>query len=574
MRPVTRTGLRPNRARRGAALLASVILSLVAVSLAMVLVGQILDATATSTQNADDGVAQRMAEDVTAQFTTALADDPTFYTRQLFHAERPRVCAPTGAPIDAEPDPSQPPASWPASCGPVWEYLPVGQTTAVYDPATALVRAEVYPPTVDDPTLRLVVLATIGQAEYAQESRWLIPSATQVHVYSAEELHLDTLAGATGTVAVNGTIYSPVGGSTPIRPEHTVGGVEPLTGARLLSECGFTGPLAGAEGNWESLPVTDRGATGCMTAATSTLDVRDLATVPLLADNARRSALPTADGCPTDTPPLVTTGGTARPAWLCLHHGHHLTTTDDTPVVVTTDGDNAPAAYHLMFVTTPHGPAVHVRVAEATVDDTATTYADASVSYAAGTHPLAPNGATWNDLGTFNLPATGAIRTDATTYVGACPAAVGGTGCDPTGPGVPVTVIAGTTHTPQDLIVAGPITRTPNAPVGLVAAGTVDVPFYTHLPGGDLTLGAHLFGLDDLTTRPDVGTPGGTLTVHGSIGAPHLDQLAGWDRVEVHQQDGHLLPTYVTFTPTWRHLSTTALAGASLCGETTCAELW
>lgn len=558
-------------------LVVTVVLSLVAITASMVIVQQTLAAATANADRADAAVAQRIADDVTAQFAAQLANDPQFYTAHLFYAERPRVCAATGEPIAAAGAPDLPPVPWPVECGPTWEYLPAGAVTPGYNPETVLARAQIAQPTIDDPALTLTALATIGSSEHATQTRYQVPSAARVTAYSSAVLNLDTLAA---TVTASGTIYAPGEVVTPTRPEHTAAVAEPLAGARVLTECAITGPAAGAISLWEAKSAAERAAAGCLTAPTEGPgDVRDLSAAPLSATTAIRSLAGIEhDLCPSGTPTLTPSGSASA---LCLTAGRTAVTVDGTVVTVARPDSAPTAAYRLTFLASEGAvPSVQVDAAGTTLSDP-DDQAAAAAAYTAGTHPVSPVGATWVTLGIFPLPQTGAILTDTTTYIGACAAHFAGGECSPTAPGEPVTVIAGTLAAPANLIVASPLAGTAAAPLGLVATGRLDIAAYatTAAPGANLTLEAHMYGAGigvtgpSITSRPSA-IPRGTLTIAGTLAGATLGPLPGWSAVHLSGADASELTRFVTFTPYWRQISHAVTPASAVCGQVSCAATW
>lgn len=562
-------------------LVTTIILSLVAITVSMVLVQQALASANDAQDWADARVAERVAGETVAAFTAQLAADPTFYAHRIFHAERPRVCPTTGQVVTPNPDPEAV-TVWPQECGTGWTYLPTGQTTDGYDPATALVRAQVAPPTAGDPTLRLTVLATVGRTEHAVVATYTRPDSSGLAVYSGQPLDLDTLAGDDGQLNLAGTVYSLTGGTVPDQavPDGA------LDQVRLVSECGFTNPEGDNPAQWENLDELARAAAGCPTEpGPDSVDVREVTTAPLEPSTALRTLERTTAHVCLETPTTTQDGGVNS---LCLRAGDTVVDVDGATVQIPDDV----AAYHLSFTDDPT-PGVVVRTAQVPPQEGA-SIAAAATSYAAGTHPVSASGVTWSDLGVLRLPATGVLVTDATTYVGQCAAAVGGTGCDPTAPAAPVTVIAGTPTSPADLVVAGPLTQpaVPDGedepqgeevvtfPVGLVATGQVRVPFWAHTAGGDLHLDGHLYAAGvgtpgpSLLTTPDPGNPGGNLVITGSVGAAHLGLLDGWAQVTVTGTPGQHLAGLPAFTWHWHPSGTQPLSPTQLCGARTCASTW
>lgn len=567
-----------SRAHRAMTLVATVVLSLVAVTVAMVVVQQVLAAGTRSADRADRAVAERVAADTVAQFETQLANDPTFWSRELFFAERPRVCAADSQPVSANPDPDAAPAQWPAQCGQQWQYVPQGSTTTTYDPATTLARAQITAPNGTDPHLTLTVLASVGASEYATSTTYEVPSASAVTVYSGADLDLDTLA-AGAPVTLAGTVYSAANLNTLTLPQHFAVTPEPLAGVRVLAECTITGPLGGAAGMWEATAAGDRTAAGCgQGVSADRSDVREVSAHALTPATANRSIAASAAAACSSEQPTLTAGTPTTSSSACLNVGRSVIDITGNLVPVTNPDASRPVAYRLRFVDVESVPAVAVDVANVALSDPSDP-SEAAAAFAAGTHPTSANGVAWSPLAVVPLPATGVIATDATTYVGHCVAYFAAGECTPSAPGAPVTVIAGTPAEPANLVVAAPVSAAPEVPLGLVATAGLDLPFYATAPGAALELSAHLYaagvGVDgaSVTSRPGAQSRP-ALRVDGSLGADVLGPLPGWDQMTVAARDASPLPGFVAFTPYWRTHASAPLTSTQLCGSLSCANTW
>lgn len=542
-------------------MLVTVVVSLLAVTVAMVVVHQVLLAADAARDRADRAAADRVVADVVDQFSTALAADPGFYTRELFWAERPRMCAATA--VTATGDPASEPTLWPDTCPQTWTYPSPGATVPGYDPATRVARVEVHPPSATDPTLRLVVAATVGSAEQATEVTYALPGASGATVWSAHDLNLDTLVGA-GTAAVSGTVYSGATVTTPTDPRHFAASpAGPVADARLVGECGVTGEGPDA-GRWVATRPGDRSGAGCEpTAQDGARDARDLAPTPIGGDAAERAVTALLSrACPDTAPAPVTTADGAWATAVCLHRGASVLTVDATLVTVPADT----TAYRVTFTGTASAPTVQVDVATSLTEPA--DPAAAAAAYTAGTHPASPVGGAWTTLGVLPAPVTGVLHADATVYVGSCPAAFGQPGCPAVTAQAPVTLVAGTPAAPARVVLAAPLA----GQVTLVATGQLEVAFYARPAGADLATSGHLLAL--ATSGPSLVTPapggwqGGTWRHTGALGGTTLAPLTGWDHLEI---TGALVRSPLAFAPSWRVVSHVTLDTMDLCQAASCA---
>jgi len=527
------------RRDRGITLIATVLMSVVAATISLVLVRQtVLSARADSVNTAFDD-AYRMALSAKTSFEQELAADPLFYTKSVFRYERPRLC--TKADPDAStpgatvtvpvlPDPgSRTDVPWPADCGQSWTYLGDGGTanlasddqasgptvsvsdgggnTVSWDPAQHPIRMEIVPPSASDPLLTVHILASSGSRETGLTATYRRSSATEVTAYSAGDLRMDSLYSptpdASGTLTVSGTLYA--GGKLylPTSPAD-------FTGAQLFAEGGFVGATPDT-GRLYTSTVAGGGQSGTLG------DIRSSVPDPLTLDGLR-AAYPqlAAAGCPSGTPALRTMGGVTYSTRLCLRSGTDLLDTAGQQIVDSTTGTQvgaAPAAYLLLFAGTRTAPTVKVytaATAPAQVGDCVLRCDLSAVSqadYKAGVFPASPPAAQrstaagaplWQPLGEFPLPVGGVLVTDADTYIGQCPASVGQpqTGCPTSTAQASVTVVAGSPDNPADVIIGSSLTGAkaaagqPAAQLGLVATKSLVVPFYARRPGGDLSVTA------------------------------------------------------------------------------------
>lgn len=597
--------------------MATVLLSTIAATIAMVVVHQTVLAARAQSVRSDFDAANRAALDTKLAFERALAEDPMFFTKRLFFAERPRMCPRTGpfqaviATGDSSDDATW--APWPADCPATWTYLPAGQKAlgddgASYDPATRTVRAEIIAPSATSSALTLRVLADVGTAETGLTATYRTSSSSAVTVYSQTDLRLDTVyaSAATGDdadVTVRGTLYS---GGVTFLPST---GAD-FTGAQLFAECGFVGllPEGGRFYAGKAGGVTAAGCPGGAPMPGSTGDIRTVARSPLALEQLRAGypAL-TVAGCPAGATPANLAGEVRLSTLLCLRSGRSLVdTADANHTVAATNSAGAqvaPAAYLLLFGGTHAAPTVRVFTAATAPSKVGacTIRCDlrslAAADFAAGLHPASPPGAgVWQPLGEFASPATGVIVTDADTFIGQCPTAITGTAaCPATTAHAPVTVVAGSPRAPRDIILAGPLAAGTDVHVGLIATRSVVVPYYARPAGGDLTVEANVLsfgyglpaGTSGLRAFPATQAPlevapgnyGGTFTIRGSIASPTLTAaLAGWRRVAVTPGASNgpdsAPPYFPGFAAGWQPQQVDRLSSFDVCTADSCATSW
>jgi hypothetical protein len=585
-------GLRAGR-RRGVTLVATVLLSLMAATIGLVVVRQTVLSTRTDTLRSDLDAAYAASVEGRADFERSLAADPRFYLSRVSAAERARVCAfPGGSvtvqpPADATQSVAWPPAGHP-ECADRWTY-------ATADHA-GVVREEITPPSPSDVNLHVRLLAAVGNAETGVSADYRMDTAGKFTAYSAGDLHLDDLASGAATT-LEGALYT---GGQMFLP--TTADVSLTEGTQLFAEDGFVGSPDGSVRAY-----TGGDAENGLRPIRATL--ADPQSLEGLRSTARRLQ---AVGCPGGAPVNFTSGNQYASS-LCLAAGAQV-----MPAAGTGGGSllTVPksAAYLLIFGGPTAPDTVDVYAASSAPNatgDCAITCdlpALAAGDVAAGTHPGGGVGArtVWGaKLGTFRLPTTGVITADADVYLSQCTTFTTAGGTCPSLNGSPepgmqvgrsVTVVAGSADAPHDVYLSGPVTAAGNARLGVVATGSVVVPYWSRPAGGSLRVDAALvaLGLDhDGTTAalrslpaelPPAGGPADpsyaqSLVIRGSVAAPDLDltSLAGFRAVAL-QADPELRvdpPPYLPgFTDTWSRYGAARLSSPAVCGQLRCVGSW
>lgn len=619
-------------------LVATVLLSAIAATIALVLVRQaVLSARAESVRS-DVDAAHQLALGAKAELEAELARDPQFYLSSLFRYERPRLCTtsradgsvsksavvPPERPTEVDnTDPTAPhDTPWPKACGSAWSYIGVGQyaigsgtngQVVTYDPVGHPVRMELSPPAPGQPNLKVRILAAKGRAETGLTLAYKPNSATALTAYSAQDLRLDAVlsneagAASAAAVAVRGTLYA--GGQMYLPTSEA-----DYAGAQLLAEDGFVGSIPDTGRFYTAGPVDD-----------STREIRSALSTPLALSGLRSAFSRMASVACPDGVPSARPGLPAYSSSLCLRHGMPVLATPagestERVITVSTTGSEIgqrPAAYLLMFAGTVQAPTVRVYTAAthpATAGECRIRCDLASVAaadYRAGRHPVstpaptrssAPGAPLWQPLGEMRLPVTGIIATDADTYIGQCSLSVDTSAgqCAQTTPARSVTVLAGTPDDPADIFVSGPLAGTTAtagataAQVGLVATRSVTIPYWARPQRGDLTVRANIVafgyglergesGLRSLPQRlaPREDNPnnyGGDLNIVGSVAAPSLEAaLPGWAHVTLSPNavaSATPPPNFPGFSAGWTQQSANRLSSFAVCAASSCASRW
>lgn len=556
-------------------MLATVLITVVAATIALGVVFSAVLATRAEANRVDYGRAAAEADRVRAAFERELADDPLFYLTRMFAYERPRKCladatdSETARKLAANPylapysDVAVAGPDWPLDlCGGVWGYPEAGSTRvrtvklalpstgdgprwwseADRDWTPTATRAEVHP----DPgtgQVRLTVLATDGGAEAGLEVVYGAPSAADWSLWSGSDLDLGQVlhrsaSAAPGSLGAGSAAFS----AGVLRVPET--GVD-VQSAVLAADGGVFGEVPSGTQVWSGRVGAGSFDNSLSRPGTRVLSevVDPIPTAPLL--QASAAALDVA-GCADGGQVPQNMTAKRLTTLLCLRPGQQVVTADGIRVAVPADArmillvptgaSAATAGLKVLYSTSP-------MVAEGSclLSGCDPSGADA-LAAAAGAHiqsPLTGSGTQWKLLGDFFYPSTGVVATGVDTVVGRCTGFTGASCAAEPGEtdggwrfAAPLTVWAGSSSAPADLWVAGPVRSA--VPVGLVAAGRVLIPSFASPSGVSLDLSAQVValgrGVSD--TAPLTGWPSGfagagfPVAVHGSLAATRTGALS------------------------------------------------
>lgn len=554
---------RAKREKRGVALLATAVITMIAAGAAIVVIKLTLDSTRVESANIERIAAKAEAEAVRVEFEEALAEAPYFYYSEVFAHERARVCTQNGSTVH------QPGSAWPTACGTTWSYQ---QATSPGD-----VRVEIVAPGVADPRLRLRILASAGRSEYGLEIHYATDSPARWALYSEAGLALDELPDGTNTLG--GEIHA--GGVIDLPTVETT-----MNGGLIVSEGGYgahpdTSPLSGE-------PIRFYGPTADASGSTYIESIRELYPTAVDLVGARAMFAANIDiACPGGTPVAVAT----YTSHFCAREGEMLLDTDGTLVEVPAGA----SAYLLLTGASGAGSidfyySTKTSSAPSTCGSGCDLASDSAGSIAAGTHP--GDISFWTKLGTFKLPDDGLIATDQATHVGLCGggfASASGTcsswnGAGKMGVDSNLTVLVGSLTNIVDAYLSGPIVSTSSTSFGVVAAGSVYLPYWNRPAAGSVAIDGAYTGLglgggtNSIATWPaSIEAPansGGTLSVDGGFAGTGIDTtFALYEEVSITGRPRHWgapPPLYPPFYGTWRIVATRYLPSIEICGQLTC----
>ena len=512
--PLTYSMPRSRRSRRGMALLATVLLTILAATIVLAIATQAVLSSKNESIRSDASQATRAALDAQHSIESQLQADPYFYFKTISPLERARICNPakTSSGTTIAPTNIQPGSSWPlATCGTSWGYT---RPTTLGTIDGASVEVDIIPPSSAAPTLGVRIFATYGNDSDGLNLTYRINGSERFTVYSSSDLDINpltSLGGSSllGTTYTGGTMFlpSPVALTPTSSPPYT----PPLTGnSQLEAESGFSpAPPAASPARYYSTTTIPAGGSSAQVRS-----IRNVTPEKLTTDSLRSSATRIHNlACPGGSPNLyasqaptslclVADGSTAYPYVDNAAHSGSGTTTipsNTTAYMMIFAGDASPpsginAANTVdIYATTdtllpPGGCLVACDLTRVAATDAATGNFPGRFGY-------------WSPkfLGTFVIPQSGVIYADHTVYLSQCSSALSptpflspGTACPALSNGssgtagmvvgASTTVLAGTPSSPADIYISGPISTAPGVSFGAVASRSILIPYWSRAP--------------------------------------------------------------------------------------------
>lgn len=464
MRRLPRLG--HGRGRRGATLLVTVLVATVAASIVVIMVQLALFSLARDVRSSAYEAADSQLESMRQELATVLAQDPLAVYSRVLDWELPRVCLPRSLRLEGD-SVVFPGQQWPQECGYVWGYSSRPTGSSLEGSGVAL-----SPPGPGRPYFEVLSISRSAEVSLAVRDYFALGGAVRPRAYSAGPLSLTALR--TGTVDV---------------PIYSYGALDVDVSTLAL------GSLVASENGLDFDPVFNPSGLpsgGAVLAGPSAdpgpppiVQVRDVYPQPMPLGLLRSSVSALADlGCPVTSSAKPPVNGV--PSWsssLCLRPGAWVTplslsagqwlgSSADTPVQV-------PASAKAFLVLPAAAPSGAVRVLYSTVEPTVPSLSTPVTA----THPGSE--LFWTELGVFFVPGSGVIHSSLTTYVGLCGALFATGPCASWGSGEGSAVfaenfllVAGTPSDPADVVLAGPVRSSSQGRVGVVASGSVVVPFF------------------------------------------------------------------------------------------------
>jgi hypothetical protein len=493
------------RARRAVALISTVILTIIAAAIVLVITTQSIEAGRTASNQSDSQTAQTALTDARVTLASWLQTDPYAMLTSVSPLEDARVCL-DGTVV-------QPGGAWPLSqCGTSWTYETpsnlsssnsINASTLLNAVDNSVVQAQLQAPSAASPFLRVRLTAQYGHYNAAQLLTYRMQGSESYTVYDASALHLDQLASGCSSAcsSLTGTLYSD---STIYLPTSSAASVGSTT--QLESESGFSpGPPSGTGAfYYDTSPQV--GSSG--TAAIG--NIRSVSPSQLTVAALRSAAIRNSNfACPGSNPTTYPTDNALTA--LCLTTGTNIPARYNpaTSSAGTVTVPSGVTAYDFVFGDAGQASASPNTVAIYYSTSTLTPAGNCSVScdeISASASQVAANQnpgeySFWSPtlLGVFTIPRSGLLYSPVDAYLslcasasqnnpwttlnGSCPARTSGYATAGMVVGQSATVIAGSALAPANVYISGPVTQAPGVSFGAVATGAVIVPYWSRPPG-------------------------------------------------------------------------------------------
>lgn len=580
----------PGRSGKAITLIATVLLSVLAATIALVIVRQTGLVVSADSSSVNDIVVSRSAEDAKREFERQLAENPQFYLQRTADNERPRRCL--GDPNVGWVLAGQ---QWPSSCGTTWTYpeaftpgtttLPaITDTVQNYDPSAMNTRIEIAPPSPTSPYLTLTVLSAGGSRESGLRTTYTQDPASRWTVYSPQAVNLSELTGPRG-FGGGGRVYS---NSTVTVPAAASDYQAQLLASETRVEINGT----------TSAQIAEPNPTG------SALNIRDVVSHPLemsQLQNGAQQARNAACGLGAENTAVgnYQQGTDTYALSVCAQQGGNLTDLSGAAVPVPADARAYLVSMNSSTQTSEEGilvsPTLDIYYTTESLSFPTrceTTCDVTSIGFnltGSGTYPGDAPGAfnsPWRKLTTTYLPASGVAFFDTDTFVSQ--------------PELParmdrnLTLVAGTSDASANIYLTGSITAERGALLGLVSTGGTYIPSYATSSGRSITIDASIAALTTPQTQAAFSTlpargvtessAQGSITINGSVAADTLGSFSAVSSTRINNPGSLTVvsaPAFPSFSVGWFPAQTIPLTSLDLCGDaiadsvnTTCVQSW
>lgn len=562
----------------------TVLLSLAAASIAYSIARQTVMSTRSTATRVDAASAKATAEEVVAQVEAQLQASPTGFLGRVFPQERARVC--TSGPHAGSA--FQPGSEFPRTCGSFWTYTAPN--------TKSLTSVELIAPTPGDPNLYVRVLSRQPTLDDGVSVRFALDGGRRWVWASTDDLQLGSISPS-GSVTVDGGMYAREGISGPAAQ-----GVKIEEGAILATE---TGNATAAALGLQDVSVFTSGAGAVLNVdelQRSSLSPGSLmATAAILED----AACPGTDAVNYVGAKWVDSRAENLSSHLCLRGGEHLALsswTEEQNDRVTIP-DNVQA--YAIITDSPSPGMMKVYSTTKSIDMSASSPlactprpSCTNAIMAAGNHPGEISFWTTGSsqlLGTFRVPVSGVVFADADVFLGVCSSdrreyALGEVCAVSSGdePGMtistPLTVVAGSLRSPQNVIVNSSVHPREAGQLGAVATAKAILPYWMGGQRTQAVVGVHLLAAGSgvsgssfatFPATPLVADRFSSLVVNGSVTGIGIQLGNGLATAMTYKTAADAKGTPPWFggsDATWRRRETLRFAGVDACDARKCTD--
>ena len=474
--------------KRGSTLLTTVLVSVVAATIAMVAIQVSLVAGASELDRLEVSQAKLSMNTGLTRVAATLEHNPLSIYYQVLQDESDRLCylaADNTVVVQAG-------SPWPAECGPVWGYTRSEYTSGVL----------ISPPSPSNSNIEVSAFGRSGNVVVGQIDSYSVLGPQTPSMYSGSLL--DTTTQAFTQVSYNGIVYS--------YKEIVVADYQSFSQNSILaSERSVSSTLSATCSTvcFHATPTPESG---------SSLSIRNVYKNPLSPASIDSNITSLQTVACLDTSPIVINN---RVSSLCLANGSNLVTIQES--------------------VTPMQGVASVLVTPGSVADTLNVYSSTQTPSNSGSLD------SWVLVGVFNYPASGVLYSDYDTYVGICPPTESGCSVSFTSG---ITIVAGSPSGRKDIIINSAVTSSNN--LGLVASGSVvigsSVSLHNTVINASLVAAGETNGalVQTQTSSPSAGNA--SLTINGQIVLARYDiSLANYSAKTLNTKVGNapMLPSPV-----------------------------
>lgn len=483
------TSLRENRryrGKKGATLFVTVLVAVIAATIATFTIRFILSSMSNEYERYSLDQNSYLMKNIRAKVLTQLDADPFIIYSKVLEEESPRMCLTTDAIIE-------PGSSWPDYCGLGWTYPTDNQLSSLNKSSLIKdMKVQIFPYNFKSnyPTGSLIlrIKNTFKNSTYGLEDVLLPGGRERSGVYSASDLNLGLLQGGSYVSKIDSNVYS--------MGNITLSNSTNITNAFIKSEEAITPTPSSTSAYYASKSPN-------ISSNPKIYDINSFNNVYFTKDSLRSlSNSLNILACPSDmsvNPKNLVVNSKNYSTYLCLKNGGKyidssnnigtLSSGIQSILILPEVTSNTIDIYTSSQEYDPDSTPSDLKSSCATDCST-----NARTYVSSGTHFGSIN--YWSKLGTFYYPLSGLLGSNLTTEIGLCDGSVNG--INVTGflsqsgscakwsnslEGIeiknPLTIVVGSSSSPVDLYIGGPINSIGANKLGAVVSGDTIIPYWS-----------------------------------------------------------------------------------------------